>query len=489
MVSRLEQFSGVSGIVNHRMNQWELARMVEGKKERQAHLADGMEIDYITISRELGSGGEDVARGLAKLMGWDYYDKEILDCMSEKMDVHVKALECVDEQATSWIHDSLAALLSVKTAGHVEQLSYYKNLTKALLVIGHHGKAVIVGRGAAMVLLGDRGFNVRITAPFPLRCQRIAEIAHLNIDQASEIVRKSDETQYRFVKNYLQKDIRDPSHYDLICSTEKLSPMAVARLIWRAFDQRIASMREVVEAEEENVVDVVSRHIQQWQEGRTPLKKPSQVKSCLASGVEINYVTVSRQVGSGGRLISRMLSEIMDWQYYDRQILDYMSKNMDVRIQALESVDEQTAGWIEKYIQPFFSVKLVERVHPSSYYKHLAKVLLVIAQHGHAIIMGRGAGILLPRDKGLSVRITAPFELRCERIVRKKNISLDAARAFVKKTDKDQKNFIKEYLGKDINDPQYYDLICNTQKLYPASVARLIDRAFEQRLQSQQEED
>ncbi len=485
MATQYAQFLGVSDIVNRQMSQWELSRLVEDKKGRQAHFADGTEIDYITVSREMGSGGEDVARGLADLMGWSYYDKEILDCMSQKMHVQVSSLENIDEKTTSWIQDSLAALLSVANCEHVEQLSYYNNLSKTLLLIAHRGQAVIVGRAAAMVLPSERGFNVRITAPFEIRCKRIAKAANVSIEQATDFVKKSDQTQYKFVKSYLQKDIRDPIHYDLVCSTEKLSPISVSRVIWRAFDQRIASMREVVEAEEEKVSDVVARHMQQWQQGANRIKRSWQVKSQMAIGSEVDYITVNRQIGSGGRIISRMLADLMGWQYFDRDILDYMAKNMKVCVQALQSIDDQTASWIEKYIQPFFSTKLVQRVELANYHKHLAKVLMVIAQHRRAIIMGRGAGILLPRNKGLSVRITAPFDLRCNRIAQKQNINISNARSIVKTSDKYQNQFIKEFLGKNINDPQYYDIICNTQKLFPASVARLINRAFEQRIQNQ----
>jgi cytidylate kinase len=477
----------IANIVNRQIGQWGLSHSIQDKQEKQERLASGAEIDYITISRELGSGGEEIARTLSDLMKWQLYDREILNYMSQDLNVHVKALESVDEQTIGWIKDSLAPLFNVKTSQHVEQLSYYKHLGKVLLVIAKHGRAVIVGRAAGLLLPRDRGLSVRVTASFEHRCKQIAEKNNISFEDAVPLVKKAEETQKNFVKNFLGQDISDTKHYDIICNTEKLSPRAIAKLIWRAFDQRMVTRREQLEAEVKDVETIVQRQIEQWRLENTVQDKIDKMQVRLASGAEIDYITISRELGSGGEEIARMLSDLMKWQLYDHEILDYMAENMDVHVKALESVDEKTRGWIKTQLIPLFGSQSPQNVSQASYYKHLGEALLVTAQHGRAIIVGRAANLVLPRRRGLNVRITAPLEVRCKYYAKKHNINISKAASIVKNADKDQKRFVKDFVGKDITDSRHYDLVCNTEKLYPASVAKLICRAFDQRVMSEQE--
>ena len=83
-----------------------------------------------------------------------------------------------------------------------------------------------------------------MTAPFELRCKRYAMGNNIGIEKARSIVEKADKEQNRFVKNFSDKDISDSKYYDVVCSTEKLSPVSVAKLISRALDQRVASEEE-----------------------------------------------------------------------------------------------------------------------------------------------------------------------------------------------------------------------------------------------------
>ena len=101
----------IGKIVDGQMQHWALAQDVQDRMEAHRGAA-GAAVDFITVSYELGSAGEEVARILAEQMDWQLYDKAILDYMSENMNVHVKVLESVDERTSGWIHDWLLPLLS-----------------------------------------------------------------------------------------------------------------------------------------------------------------------------------------------------------------------------------------------------------------------------------------------------------------------------------------------------------------------------------------
>ena len=178
-----------------------------------------------------------------------------------------------------------------------------------------------------------------------------------------------------------------------------------------------------------------------------------------------------------------MLADLMHWKLYDKEIIDHMSKNMNVNAKALNKVDEQTVGKIKKLFGPLSRTK---QITLQSYLKHLSETLSFIAKNKNAVIVGRAAGLILPRDKGLSIRVAAPFNLRCKRYAKENSISIEKATSTVKKADKDQRKFVRESLGQDLTDSNHYDIVCNTEKLYPRSAANLVCRVFDQRVISEQ---
>jgi cytidylate kinase len=202
-------------------------------------------------------------------------------------------------------------------------------------------------------------------------------------------------------------------------------------------------------------------------------------------GSEIQYIAINRQIGSEGIKAARLLAELMDWKVYDSEILNFMADNMQVKKSAIESVDEKTISWIRDWARQIRGRKSKQHVDQMSYFKQLVNVLMLIARNGRAIIVGRSAGLILPRENGLSIRVTAPFNVRCERYAREYNITVTEAGEILKRVDKDQFNFGKTFLGKDITESKHYDLVLNTEKLLINSVARLIWRAYDLRIESE----
>ncbi len=234
MVSRFAHPKSVNQLVEDHMRQWELGKTAAARSELRSRT--GKQIDYITISRDLGSGGEEVAASLSELLGWQVYDKEILNYMAEDLHVQEQLIRSIDEGTTNWVEESLAAIVGPEN--YVGQFRYYSHLTRVLLVISRHGRAIIVGRAAGLVLPREHGLSIRVTAPVVLRAQAVARDEGISFEQARKQVEKSDQTQRRFVKEYAHKDFQDCSNFDLVFSIEKLSPQSVAKLIWRALDQR-----------------------------------------------------------------------------------------------------------------------------------------------------------------------------------------------------------------------------------------------------------
>lgn len=174
----------------------------------------------------------------------------------------------------------------------------------------------------------------------------------------------------------------------------------------------------------------------------------------------VSTVTISRDPGSGGRIIAKNLAEKLGFDVFHREVLHQMAESADVSEHLLSTLDEKGLSTLEDWIS---SLVWKHHLWPDEYLHHLMKVINTINKHGRAIIIGRGANFILPPDRQFRVRITAPQKTRIEQVARTFNISNNEARRRVIRTESDRKAFIRKYFNADIADPLHYDLIINTE--------------------------
>ncbi|MCK9531738.1 MAG: cytidylate kinase-like family protein [Gammaproteobacteria bacterium] len=179
------------------------------------------EADYrpvVTLSRDVGSGGSEIASRLAKRLGVPLYDKEILDAIAERAKVDRELMARLDEK-TKDIRDSwLFGLLS----GQSSFLSSYRHhLFDVLLCIAQQG-GVIVGRGAHIVLANREAFRLRVVGSEDRCADRVAARNGLDREAALERVRhinrERDESTFRLVHHHLN----EAHTFDLVLNTDKL---------------------------------------------------------------------------------------------------------------------------------------------------------------------------------------------------------------------------------------------------------------------------
>jgi cytidylate kinase len=171
------------------------------------------------------------------------------------------------------------------------------------------------------------------------------------------------------------------------------------------------------------------------------------------------FITISREPGSGGKPVAKLLAKQLKFSFYDKRIIEDVAKTVRQRKALLESVDERGRSAIEDIIHGAFNPDYVSDVQ---YINHLGKVILSAAIKGEVVILGRGANFITPFNKGLHVRIGAPYPIRLERAVKYEKISRAKAVRVIKEVDSRRKEFIRQYFEKDITNPYYYDLVINT---------------------------
>ncbi|MGD9078908.1 MAG: cytidylate kinase-like family protein [Desulfobacterales bacterium] len=211
---------------------------------------------------------------------------------------------------------------------------------------------------------------------------------------------------------------------------------------------------------------IIEEQVQRWQimqkEGKEEKK-----------GVSI--ITISREPGSGGRIVATRLAEKLGIAIFHQEVINEMAKSADVSEKLVETLDERGLSTLEHWIS-----SLVHERHlwPDRYMQHLMKVVGTIGKHGRAVVVGRGANFILPPEKRFSVRIVAPQAWRIDNVAKEFDISSEDAKRRVMRTDSDRRAFIRKYFNADIADPINYDLVVNTATLSVGDAVKVISSAL-----------
>jgi cytidylate kinase len=208
-----------------------------------------------------------------------------------------------------------------------------------------------------------------------------------------------------------------------------------------------------MKAKSRTIQQIVEEQMQRWQITRT--KK-------VAKKPDVPIITISREPGSGGRILAMKIAEKLGFEVFHQEVLHEIAKRADVSEKLLETLDEKGLNVLEDWIS---SLVYDRHLWPDEYLQHLMKVIGIIGKHGRAIIIGRGANFVVFPENRLRLRIVAPREIRIENVARTFNVSTEDAKRRIIRTESDRRSFIRKYFNADIADPVNYDLIINTGSL------------------------
>lgn len=188
--------------------------------DRKKKPAETTVFTVVTLSRDPGSGGKLIAKGIAETLGYDLFHQEVIHEMAQSAKVSSRVLESLDEKGLSMLDDWVSAVVHKK---HLWPDEYLQHLLKVIGTIGKHGKAVMVGRGANFVLPPESTFRLRVIAPRDFRAQKVAEEFDIPVKDAERRILKTESDRRAFIRKYFHADIEDPKNYDMVINTGKLS--------------------------------------------------------------------------------------------------------------------------------------------------------------------------------------------------------------------------------------------------------------------------
>ncbi len=191
------------------------------------------------------------------------------------------------------------------------------------------------------------------------------------------------------------------------------------------------------------------------------------------------YLLISREKGAGGRTAAALAAKRLNWQVFDREIVDEVARRAKMRQLLIEGMDERARGGLEEFIRDFVGS---EPLALGDYLYHLKQVLLMLGHRGDVVIVGRGAEYVLPSPFGVRVRMIAPREIRIERVRKAQDLTPDAARAQIAQVDKEREQFIRHHFHRSPGDPSGYDVVINTGYLTPEGTADILLAILERKL-------
>jgi len=164
----------------------------------------------VAISREMGSGGYEVAAAVAKALGFEYVDREIL--------LHAARVHDVSEEKITDVADRH---LSLWERFDEEKRRYLTFIEAAYYSFAEKGNLVTAGRGGPFFLRNvSHALRVRIMAPFEVRVRRIMEREKLDHKTALHKVRNYDRELAGRIDYLFGLDWTLPENYDLVINTE-----------------------------------------------------------------------------------------------------------------------------------------------------------------------------------------------------------------------------------------------------------------------------
>lgn len=202
----------------------------------------------VTISRQYGSGGSDVAERVARALGWHLYDNAVVDEVAVRLGISPAEVSAREERMPS-LAERLASAISLSapemmpTVGDAALPPSEERIVEVTGRVMEEavqaGPAVIVGRGA-QCLLATRSDAIHVFCYAPLDALAAYAVTNLGVklDEARKTVVEMNARSEEYVKRHWKRDWRDVANYHLCVNTAWLGLDGAAELITQVARER-----------------------------------------------------------------------------------------------------------------------------------------------------------------------------------------------------------------------------------------------------------
>ena len=203
-----------------------------------------MENRVITIARSYGSGGRKMGKLLAKELGFEYYDREILRIASDESGISEELFNQMDEVKKMSLfriaRDMYTGeVIPPDSDDFISNENLFRYQAKIIRELAATRNCVIVGRCANFILRGrENVLNVFVTAPVVDCVRRVMETDVLNLEEAEKKIKKVDKRRADYFKYFTGREWHDAALYDLCLNTGHMSEQKCVDIVRSYMDAR-----------------------------------------------------------------------------------------------------------------------------------------------------------------------------------------------------------------------------------------------------------
>ena len=194
-------------------------------------------------------------------------------------------------------------------------------------------------------------------------------------------------------------------------------------------------------------------------------------------------ITISRQFGSGGRGLGKLLADRLDIPFYDKELIELASKESGIDERIFKSEGEETGRFYQVlgaigYALGSPAGGIYEYSINDQLYLVQANIIEQLANEGPCVIVGRCADyVLADREDVLNIYLCADMDERLRRVIDEYHVE-DADEAMLCKVDKRRSNYYQYYTDRVWGKAENYDLCINTGKFDTDAIIGMIVDAY-----------
>lgn len=200
----------------------------------------------ITISRQFGAGGSEVARRVAEALGWRVVDNEMVDEVARRAGLAPEEVARKEERAPGFLERLTRALArsvpelfsgAGEKVPEPEEARIVRVTERVVAEVAAAGRAVMVGRaGAAVLSAGGEhdAMHVKLVAPVEVRVDAAMQRLGIGREAATTLLQETDANRARYVQQNYQRDWDDATSYHMVLNTGSLGLEETTRVIVEA---------------------------------------------------------------------------------------------------------------------------------------------------------------------------------------------------------------------------------------------------------------
>ena len=175
-------------------------------------------------------------------------------------------------------------------------------------------------------------------------------------------------------------------------------------------------------------------------------------------------ITIAREFGSLGRPIAMKMAELLQIDFYDRDIVEVTAKNMNLPVSVIGDIEEKATS------KDFFGMKFPlgnkDQDTQDKIFEEQTKVIQEVSEKESCIIVGRCSDYILRNNKNcIKIFIYAPYEERLKNSIDVLHLEREKAKRMIEQVDKAREGYHRKYAGFSQSDSRYKDIMIDSSLL------------------------